>query len=256
MAKSDKSGFIVSDLLEALMLLTRLPLPQRSENRPMRGGAAAWAYPLVGAVVGLLAGTVAWALVSIGISNGMAATGALIISVVLTGAMHEDGLADTLDGLWGGWEKQRRLDIMKDSTIGTYGVVGLVIALLIRWEGYLIFLDSGSLIAPLMAIGLLSRVPMVLMMAYLPNARGAGLSSATGKVGQKTATTSIIVAVIGSFLIFGFSTLFAILAIAAVATGLALIAMRKIGGQTGDILGASQQISEIAALAVLTSLLL
>lgn len=255
MSENDTDLFKKADIAEALALLTRLPIYRKSTVTQPRGGAAAWAFPLVGAVVGLIAGLGALILVSVGISPTMAATGALILLVFLTGAMHEDGLADTLDGLWGGWDRERRLEIMKDSAIGTYGVIGLVISIFIRWEGYYLLLETGSFVAPMIAIGMLSRVPMVMMMAYLPNARSDGLSSSVGRVGHSTAMLALAVGVIGSILSLGFTTLLAAASITVVTTGLALIAMRKIGGQTGDILGASQQIGEVAALAVLTSYL-
>ena len=98
--------------------------------------------------------------------------------MITTGAMHEDGLADTVDGLWGGWTRDRRLEIMKDSHIGTYGVLALIVSAGLRWSVLAGLLTLGA--GPVVAIAVLSRASMPALMAALPNARGDGLAHKVG----------------------------------------------------------------------------
>ena len=101
--------------------------------------------------------------------------------VILTGAMHEDGLADSADGLFGGWTVERRLEIMKDSRIGTYGMLALLLSGLARWAALTALIAAGPIWPVLIAAGALSRAPMAVMMALMPNARQGGLSASTGR---------------------------------------------------------------------------
>jgi adenosylcobinamide-GDP ribazoletransferase len=234
------------DVLMALRLLSRLPLA--AETSPPRP-AAAWAWPLAGAVIGLLSGLSGWA--ALGFGPAVAAAVALGAQAMLTGAMHEDGLADTADGLWGGWDKKRRLEIMKDSHIGTYGVMVLLIVGLIRWSALTALLANGQWWG-LIVVGAVSRVPMTVLLAVMPNARGAGLSQSVGRIPPTSAWLALACG-LAFALYWGLSGLWIVLAIAVVSGILALIARAKIGGQTGDILGASQQLSEAAGLCVLAA---
>lgn len=245
MTQNDTYG--IGDPLSALRLLTRLPLPA-SDAIP--GPKAAWAWPVAGAVVGGLATLVGVLALPLGAS--VAAALVLGAQAMMTGAMHEDGLADTFDGLWGGWDRARRLEIMKDSHIGTYGVMALLIVGLIRWSAVAALLVSGTWWA-VIVVGVLSRAPMPALMALMPNARGAGLSQSVGRVPRLAAVAAAFIG-IGAALPLGIAGAAAVLAVVVVVAGLAAIARAKIGGQTGDILGASQQLAEAAALIVLAQM--
>lgn len=234
----------ITDIAGALRLLTRLPLPA-SDTVP--GPAAAWAWPLAGAVVGGLAALVGFLAMPLG--AGIAAGLVLGAQVVMTGAMHEDGLADSADGLWGGWDRARRLEIMKDSHIGTYGVMALILITLIRWNALVILLDAGQFWA-LVVVAALSRAPMAVLMAALPNARRAGLSHSVGQVPRAAAGVAALIAS-GFALSLGMSGFVAVLGVGVVSFAWAGLAKAKIGGQTGDILGASQQLSEAVALGMI-----
>jgi adenosylcobinamide-GDP ribazoletransferase len=238
-----------SDLLSAFALLTRLPLP----NHQGTGAASAWSWPLVGAALGALAATVASAALWVGVTPGVTAVLVLATGAMLTGGLHEDGLSDTADGLYGGWTKARRLEIMKDSRVGSYGVLALVLVTLARWSALTALLVFGGHWAALVATGAVSRAPMVLIMALLPNARGDGLSHATGRPGQPTALVALALAMAIAVVLTGWTGL--IMAATALGVGalLSISALRRIGGQTGDILGASQQLAEVACLAVLSA---
>ena len=240
---------VLPDLLSAFALLSRLPLPDHKAS----GAASAWAWPLVGAVLGAMAAGVASAALMLGVTPGVAAALVLATLALLTGGLHEDGLADTADGLFGGWTKQRRLEIMKDSRIGSYGMLALMLVTLARWSALTALLVFGGHWAALIATGTVSRAPMALMMALLPNARGEGLSHATGRPSQTVAWVGLTLALAISVGLGGW-TGFALPGVALLAAVLVSIsALRRIGGQTGDILGATQQLAEVACLALLSA---
>lgn len=235
-------------ILAAFGLLTRLPLPR---HLPV-GARAAWAWPLVGVVVGGLAGLAGWCVQGLG--AGVAAGIVLISQALLTGAMHEDGLADTADGLWGGWTREQRLEIMKDSHIGSYGVLALLLLTLMRWSALTALIGAGGVIPAAIAAGALSRVPMAVLMALMPNARDSGLSQSVGHPPAETALTALAIALVVATVAVGpTATLLATLLAALPCAALALVARTRIGGQTGDILGASQQLAEVAILAALAA---
>lgn len=238
-----------SDLLSAFALLSRLPLP----NHQGTGAASAWAWPLVGAVLGALGAALASAALWLGVTPGVTAALVLALGAMLTGGLHEDGLSDTADGLYGGWTKARRLEIMKDSRVGSYGVLALVLVTLARWSALTAVLVYGGHWAALIATGAVSRAPMALMMALLPNARGEGLSHATGRPSAATALVALALAAAIAVGLTGWTAVPLVFAALGAAILLSFLALRKIGGQTGDILGASQQLAEVACLSVLSA---
>ena len=251
MAPRDILHQISGDLRLALGLLTRLPLPGQPDMA--RGAAAAWAWPLAGLAPALLAGLAIW--LTSGLGAGLSAALALAVMAMVTGAMHEDGLADTADGLWGGWTVEQRLEIMKDSHIGTYGVLALILSVLARWSLLAGLIAAGQALPALMAAAVLSRVPMVALMAWMPPARDGGLSRAVGQPPLRAAGIGGGVALVLALMLTGGAAIWAALLVGFVAVCIAMLATSKIGGQTGDILGASQQLAEIATLAILAAAL-
>ena len=231
----------------AIVLLTRVPFGRLRDPVPPLA-AAAWAFPLAGLIVGLIAGGVMWAALALGLSPLVAGGLALGAQAMATGALHEDGLADICDGFWGGGSRERRLQIMRDSRIGSYGTVGLVVTLGLRWLG-LAELAEMQAVAAVIAVAMASRVAPVALMAWLPAARADGL----GAQGRAVGTASVLVAMLlGGLPMLLLAQGGAALAVAALAVAvLALIARSKIGGQTGDVLGAGQQTAEIALLLTL-----
>lgn len=231
------------DPARAFGLLTRLPIRVDGDAAQARGAQAAWAYPLVGIGVGAFTSATLGAALWLGLPALVAAALALGLSLFVTGASHEDGLADTLDGLWGGWTRQRRLEIMKDSRIGAYGVIGLVLGLVTK----LGLLAEGPSVWMILAAAVGSRAAMVGLMGLQPHARTSGLSHAVGTPDRRALMLALVIG--GTSVAFFSITALSIAA--AVALGIALIARAKIGGQTGDILGATQVIVELAILATL-----
>ena len=238
---------ILTDIAAAFSMLTRLPFPVDHEAAGERAATATWAYPLVGAVLGLIAGAVGSLLYWFGAPASIAAIAALGTLAILTGGMHEDGLADCADGFGGAYDKEARLEIMKDSRIGAYGAIALILFLLGRY-GSLEVLINTSFIPALIAVGAASRLPMVLAMYAMPTARDTGLSANVGKPPETSLSVAIVLTLLICFLFIGWSGIFVFgwAIIAAVIMG--LIAMRSIEGQTGDVLGAMQQWAELGAL--------
>lgn len=256
MTKTDMKALMrPSDILMALGLLTRLPIPVNMEAATKRGAAAAWAYPLVGALIASIALLVGWAVMAVGLNSWVAAVTMLGTQIILTGAMHEDGLADCADGFWGGWDPSRRLEIMKDSQIGTYGVLALVLVLLVRFAAIADLFSLQNFGAHFIAAGLISRGAMVGVMGSLPNARKNGLSQSVGKPSLATTFTAVAIAVIAGAFLVGWIIISLAIVAAILALGCGLIARSKIGGQTGDVLGATQQITEVGVLLTALALL-
>lgn len=237
------------DLSFALGLLTRLPVPPARVYR----ASAAWAWPLVGALIGAIGAALGWAGLALGLPSGFAAVLVLGTGACLTGGLHEDGLADSADGLFGAQSKERRLEIMKDSRNGSYGILALVLVTLARWSAISVLLD-GHNFAVIIAAASLSRVPMAVLMGLMPNARANGLSHS---VGRPPALAMIAACMLGGAITLGLGLFPAamILGVCATSLGLALYAKARIGGQTGDILGAAQQLADAAALGIGSALL-
>lgn len=240
---------ISDDVRSALGLLTRLPLPAMENPR---GAAAAWAWPVVGVVVGGIAALVAWAMLAIDLPVGIVAGVVLVTQIMVTGALHEDGLADVVDGFFGGWTKEQRLEIMKDSHIGSYGTLALILAVGLRWQALTIVCPTPFAIV---AVAALSRAPMAVMMSTLTNARGTGLAQSVGRPTMQVAGIAIVIGVAASVLTAGALATMGMLIFMFLATvTVAQTAKTRIGGQTGDVLGATQQVCEVAGLVVLSTL--
>ncbi|MEM6408701.1 MAG: adenosylcobinamide-GDP ribazoletransferase [Pseudomonadota bacterium] len=251
MAKPDS---LLNDLLIAFHLLSRLPLPAADWGSKTRPPArAAWAYPCVGLVTGAASALIAWSALSLGIGAPVAAGLALASGIVITGAMHEDGLADCADGFWGGWEAARRLEIMKDSQIGTYGVLALVIVIGVKWMALSTILATGSLWLLLIA-PILSRAAMVVVMERLAHARASGLSKSTGKPGARAMWLAMALGAAAAFGLGLWSGLLLMGIAVCVTLCIMALAKRKIGGQTGDVLGATQSCTDAALLVTLAAL--
>ncbi len=247
------------DFKLAFGFLTRLPGPFSVPAAPGELGPALRLAPLVGLVVGVagaLAYMLAWVL---GLENFISAALAVAATIWITGALHEDGLADVADGFGGAFERSRKLAIMRDSRIGAYGVLALIFSVLLRTGALaLISVAAGpeAAMAVLIAAHGLSRGLLPLVMLVLVPARDDGLAAAAGRPGPADALTGLLLglllAVLAAGGVMGLSLGLAALVAAAV-TG--LIAVRQIGGYTGDILGAVQQTAEIAVLLAAAALL-
>ncbi len=240
----------LADIRTALGFLTRCPVGAGGGDL----ARAARLFPVVGALVGLAGGILYTIALWLGLPHLLAAAAAIGGTLLLTGALHEDGLADLADGFGGGTDAAAKLAIMKDSRIGTFGVLALGLSLLARVAA-LAALGPQVGVGALIAAHALGRAGLPLVMAREPLARDTGLAVAAGRPRESDALVAIGLGALLALLALGWlGGLLAIL-IAAVATfGLARFARRQIGGYTGDVLGAIEQICELAVLAAAAAL--
>lgn len=239
------------DISTAFGLLTRLPV-RTGDAADLDPARATWAYPLAGMVVGLIGGAVYalswWA----GLPALVAAALAFGAMLLATGGLHEDGLADTADGFGGGADRDRKLEIMRDSRIGSFGVLALILAFAVRFGAVIDLEMPLAVAAALVAAAALSRAAMVALMWRLPNARRGGLSASVGTPPGRSAGEAVALGALAALLFVpGWAALAAILAAALAAGAVAVLASRQIGGQTGDVLGAAGIAAECAALAAI-----
>lgn len=227
----------LEQLLLALVFLTRLPLGRFMPSRILPLRASAWAFPLAGAMIGAIA---ALPLLVEGPPLLLAGL-SLALSVGLTGALHEDGLADLADAA-GGADRASRLDIMRDSRIGSYGVMALLLTTLLR-------LAALTVIGPvqLIAAAIAGRTAIVLVLASLPPARPDGL----GRMAEAPGPWQIVIAVMIALAALALGGGVGIVALASGLVVLALLIARArswLGGYTGDVLGAASVLVETAVL--------
>lgn len=249
---TDPASSRLSQLRVALMTLTRLPVGQVADPVPSMASAR-WAYPHVGLIVGGLVGGVFVGSGVFGIPVVLSAFLAVLTGMFVTGALHEDGLADCADGFWGGRDRARKLDIMRDSRIGTYGTLALIFAVVLKGVA---FASVPSAFWSIVGVAVLSRFAMGAAIEWMPPAQGDGLgaSVADGESQLGLAATGGAVGLLALWLAVGAGT-FVVLAVMGLAgLWLARLAKRHIGGQTGDVLGCMQQVTEVAGLIALAAL--
>lgn len=237
----------------AAVLLTRLPLPHVPEAAFAQAPRAVWAYSLIGLGVGAVGAAAGLVALWLGLPAWGAAVLALALMTLLTGAMHEDGLADLADGFWGGFTPERRLEIMRDSQIGTYGVLALILVSIAKISAVSVLLETAAL--AIIAAAALSRAVMPALMYALPHARKDGLSHSVGRPSFATAGAGVAIGAGVSLLCVGLAGIMLVALALAVGWATGMLAKRKIGGQTGDVLGAAQQLSEAAILLACTTLI-
>lgn len=237
----------VGDLRDSLGFLTRIPADSSRDPSASSG----WAWPLAGGAVGLLAGVCGHLTMLFSDSAQLAGLTALAILVAITGGLHEDGLSDSFDGMACGSDKDSRLNAMKDSRLGSYGAMALILFLLARWQGMSELAEDGALISGLIAACAASRAAMLSAMHLIPPARSDGLSALFGTPTATTALVALFFALAISIAAVGWSAAIMLAAAALAAAPIALFARARLGGQTGDILGACQQSAETAAILAL-----
>jgi len=246
---------VPSDLALAFTVLTRLPLGRLAPaDWDGRLGRSVWAYPLVGAVVGAIGAGAYWASRRVGFPVSLGAVCALAAGLLATGALHEDGLADTADGFGGGTGPARKLEIMRDSRIGTYGALALILSLGARGTAIAAIAQPGAVAAALVGAGALGRGGLGVVILAAQPARADGLaaglraSSRTRAVVGIGLSTAIALPVLPPGLACG-----AAMAALGTAWGMSWLARRQIGGYTGDVLGATVVAIECVVLGILAA---
>jgi len=237
----------VDDLAINLGFYTRLPLP----HAPIAGpelARASWAAPVAGAVVGLL-GAAAFGLGSVAQLPPLpAATLAVAMTVMVTGGLHEDGLADVADGL-GGTSRERKLEIMRDSRLGTYGATALVLSIVLRLSTLASLRAPVTVAIALVLAHMAGRAAIPVFMRLVPPARTDGLSAGAGPAPGASAAVAAMLGIL--VLIAGLPLRCAVLALTGIGVALfvmARLSIKHFGGQTGDVLGAVEQLVEIAVM--------
>lgn len=247
---------LADDFVMGLRFFSRLPTGDAPHETPNLSRMAP-ATPFVSLAIGLLPALLLLGLSLLTVPPFFAAALATGLLVVLTGAMPEDALADAADGLFGGATVERRLEIMKDSRHGTYGVAAIALYLLLRVTaiGSLAAINPLAAAAVMIAAGLLGRSASLWLSVALPSAREGGASASVGRVSTTAFWIGAGFAAVLSLVFAGpftglFGVLFALLAALGVCTGWVWACRRLVGGQTGDLIGALHALVEVAALTV------
>ena len=255
---------LVTETARAISFLSRLPVPDRffaghdgSLSRTVAG------FPLAGLIIALPAAMLMVVLAVSGAEPVLVALLGVGLQIMLTGALHEDGLSDTADGLGGGRSREKVLAIMKDSRIGTYGALALILAIALRAAALAILIES---LQPLsiglawLATAILSRSLMVWHWSALPSARPDGVAGSAGAPDPDATRMALILGSVLTALIgliaLPFHAWFAAGLIAAgTVAAFTRHCRKRLEGQTGDTIGASQQLGEIAFLVTLAIIL-
>lgn len=251
---------ILTDIARALRFYSRLPIPvlpwDGDPHGLPDGGRIARVLPLAGLLLGLLPALALATSLWLGLGEWLSAILSVATATVTTGAFHEDGLADTADS-FGGTTPERRLVIMRDSLIGSFGSSALVLGFSLRIAALATLTlraEVTAVVAAILLIAGLSRVAGLIPLVFLPPARSDGAAKAVGRPERENfwlsaAAAGTLTLVIGLGAGLPPSGL-ALMFLCAGLSGIALtrLAARHIGGGTGDIAGAAQQVAEIAAL--------
>lgn len=234
------------DLYTAFLFLTRIPLPQIPFDEQKIPRTVTF-FP----VVGLCIGIVLWGLYKLlspyfTIQVTMALI--LMIYMIITGGMHTDGFADTMDGFFCGGDRQKKMDVMKDSRVGAFGAIGIVMLLILKWS-LLYSLNPYYVKQSLFVFPMISRWLMTISIIYFPYIRPTGLGKAFGACSdykRSLYSTSLTMFIV--YFLAGFQGL----AVGLIALIVALLfiwySLKQIGGLTGDIYGAVNEIGELVVL--------
>ena len=244
-------------LVVGFLFLTRLRLPAPGDWPQDAVARAAWTFPVVGVALGLLGGAVALIALHLGLPPAAAALLGLGAAMLATGALHEDGLADTVDGFGGGQTREQKLQIMRDSRVGSYGVLALILSVGLRAIALTALLDQEPtlldqvpvLLCAMAAAHAVSRAGLPAIMHGLDPARKTGLGAGAGRPAAPVAQLAAAIGLAVALVTLGWwRGIFAVAFAAAAVAGTAMLARRQIGGYTGDVLGAAQQVAEVAVL--------
>lgn len=251
---------LVSETARAVGFLSRIPLPARvfaGHDEPL--SELVRSFPLAGLIVSLPAALLLALLTAIGAVPLVAGFLVVSLQVAVTGALHEDGLADTADGIGAGRDRDRALAIMKDSRNGTYGTLALVLSVGLRAAAVAALSATASPVAAMavfLGMAAASRAAMVWHWQALPPARADGVAAGAGAPSERNASRAIAIGV--ALLVVCVAPTAGLLAGSAAVATVALVTaafIRYVGsrleGHTGDTIGAAQQLAEIAGLAVI-----
>ena len=234
----------------AMGFFTRIPMPKWIEVDADKLNKASRYFGLVGLLVGVISAAV-YTLMLYWVSPSIAIVLAMITSVLVTGGFHEDGLADTADGLGGGWTVEAKLNIMKDSRLGSYGALALVLALLLKWQllTELALFDPSSVSLALIVGHCLSRVvaaSFIFSEEYVSDTDTSKSKPLAQQQGINELSILLVSSLLALLLVGFVPALILITGLVLVRYGFVRLFRQQIGGYTGDTLGAAQQGSELS----------
>jgi len=242
---------LLKDIYTSVVFLTRLPAPDWPAAADRKLAECMWSFPIIGVLIGTLGGITYAGCDYLGLPVYVGGIFTVTAIILMTGGLHEDGLADFADGVWGGIDKDQRLTIMSDSRIGTYGAIILIISICGR------AFSIGTILEPLLVLGALvtasalSRSVIPVIMAFDSPAKKTGLAFDAGKPDRIIWFTAIIIGVLIHLIAApGGWFVSLVAAVLGAAIGSWYI-NRRVGGYTGDTLGAVQQVIELLVLAII-----
>ncbi|MGX8013286.1 adenosylcobinamide-GDP ribazoletransferase [Mesorhizobium sp. ORM8.1] len=249
MSRLSEPRQFLDDIGLSMVFFTRLRLPS-SDFGGRSLADAIWAAPFAGLAVAVI-GALVYAITSkLGLAAGPAAALTLAATMLATGCLHEDGLSDIADGFGGGRTRDSKLEIMRDSRIGAYGAAALGISLLIRWSALSQLTGPGHVFLALLAAHAASRGLFGAFMHLLPPARADGLSAGAGAVSVETAAIGAALGVVALLALGLGGAIVALILLGLLFAAFRALCLSQIGGQTGDTIGALQQLGEIAVLLI------
>lgn len=240
----------IRSLRAALSFLTVLPVANADGSPGERLGRAY--FPAIGAVVGFVTWLVFTVMSSV-TSPLLAAACAVGVLCVLTGAIHLDGLADTADGMFNRGDLAKRLEVMRDPRLGSYGVTAIAVTLIVAVAA-IASMSTTRALAALVIAGALSRLATLYVIAFVPYVRASGLGVAVWDANHRVTDLVIGSALAAIVCLLDWRrALVAVVVVALITISLAALAKRRLGGATGDICGAAAELSQLGVLIVFAS---
>ncbi|MEX0345673.1 MAG: adenosylcobinamide-GDP ribazoletransferase [Rhizobiaceae bacterium] len=243
---------LVQQFLICLTFYTRIPAGRLIDSE-QDFASSQWAAPLVGVVIGMVAGSVFLAAELAAVPASVSAGLCLTALIVLTGALHEDGLADAADGFGGGSSKGEKLEIMRDSRLGSFGALALIVSCLIRWACLTALASGGTVFVGLIAAHCASRAMIPLFMLQVSPARSDGLSAGVVSPDKGTVIVTLLFGIVSLLILGPLAAAVCTALLAGWLVAMKFLCERQIGGQTGDVIGALQQGAEILVLVTVTA---
>ena len=252
---------LIADIAAAFLLLSRIPIfwHHFPDDRPPVFMTALWAFPIVGLVIGAAGGLVMLGAQTLHLPPLFVALSGIFIMVMLSGAMHEDGLADMADGFGGGHDLESKIRIMHDSRIGTYGVLALILGnagRIVLLSELAIQFSGMNLVALMALIAAAARFQPVMQLALFPISQHASLASLVARPGVIQLIVAALIWAVPLYFLLNIQSLLIMLgATLALSLWLGRLATRQVDGLTGDVMGAATIIGEIALMGSLLALM-